>query len=102
MAERVAVRKINPMTFYRATFTGVSNEAAESYEFEAGPELFSMKAHDILVTALESIERSSFVEHHDYEIHAVYRGNSVGGVVGIGYLVSGHGEIPFTISVYKM
>lgn len=56
----------------------------------------------ILATAMETIERATFTRHHDYEIYAVYRGNGGSGVVGIGYLLSGAGEIPFTIAVYKL
>ena len=71
------------------------------YEFDGDVDLLNAKPHDILTTALESIEKSNFAEHHDYEIHAVSRNNNRDIVIGIGYLVSGKGEVPFTIHVSK-
>ena len=90
-----------PQTRYQAVFTGVTSERSACYEFEADAELLHSKPHDILTTALESIEKSNFAEHHDYEIHAVSRNNGRDTVVGIGYLVSGKGEVPFTVRVSK-
>ena len=89
------------MKKYSAVFTGVSAEKASKYDFEASESLFYNKPHDVLVEAMEKIERSNFTEHHDYEIHSVIRNKARDVVTGIGYLVSGHGEIPFTIRVSK-
>ena len=90
-----------PQTRYQAVFTGVTSERSAAYEFETDAELFNSKPHDVLTTALESIETTNFAEHHDYEIHAVSRNSNRDTVVGIGYLVSGKGEVPFTIRVSR-
>jgi hypothetical protein len=87
------------MTKYLAVFTGVNEEIASQYTFEAKDGLLHDKPHDVIVEAMESIERANFAEHHDYELHSVIRSKGRDVITGLGYLVSQHGEIPFTIRV---
>jgi len=87
------------MANYTAVFTGVNAEIASSHSFEAGSDFLDATPFQVLVSAMEAVERANFASHHDYEFHAVSRNDERNVVMGIGYLVSGAGEIPFTLRV---